>query len=91
MCWGKDRWKRCMPGINCIYLFFVPIVYLFNFKTFQQDSGGPLMWPDENQYYLMGVVSYGYKCGKANHPGVYTRVTHFVDWIVDKIDNSLDV
>lgn len=88
MCWDKDRWKRCMPGTNNVYNFFCTYVHVFNYKTFQQDSGSPLMWSDGNQYYLIGVVSYGYKCGIADHPGVYTRVTYFVDWIVEKINNS---
>lgn len=53
------------------------------------DAGGPLMWPKENQFYLMGIVSYGFiSCGEANRPGVYTRVTSFVDWIVEKINNN---
>uniref|UniRef100_A0A2S2NGW7 CLIP domain-containing serine protease n=1 Tax=Schizaphis graminum TaxID=13262 RepID=A0A2S2NGW7_SCHGA len=53
------------------------------------DAGGPLMWPKENQYYLIGIVSYGFiSCGEPNHPGVYTRVTSFIDWIVDKINDN---
>ncbi|XP_060837794.1 venom protease-like [Rhopalosiphum padi] len=53
------------------------------------DSGGPLMLPIENQYYLMGIVSYGPKiCGEPGHPGVYTRVSYFVDWITMKLRNS---
>jgi secreted trypsin-like serine protease len=56
---------------------------------FKGDSGGPLMLPIENQYYLMGIVSYGPKiCGEPGHPGVYTRVSYFVDWITMKLRNS---
>lgn len=51
----------------------------------QGDSGGPLMWAkvDGNNiiFYLIGVVSYGYKCAEAGYPGVYTRITSFTDWI----------
>jgi len=55
--------------------------------TCQGDSGGPLMVPKENQYYLMGVTSYGPAiCGKPGHPGVYTKVQYFVDWILEKIN-----
>lgn len=53
------------------------------------DSGGPLMWPKKEQYFLMGVVSYGTKvCGQPNSPGVYTSVPSYLDWIDEKIQAS---
>ena len=46
------------------------------------DSGGPLVWSDKNnQRYLIGTVSWGIGCATPGHPGVYTRVTEFLDWI----------
>ncbi|KAE9537839.1 hypothetical protein AGLY_005811 [Aphis glycines] len=40
------------------------------------DSGGPLMYPEGiNQYYLMGIVSYGYtECGELGFSGMYTSL-----------------
>uniref|UniRef100_A0A8C2UW08 Transmembrane protease serine n=2 Tax=Chinchilla lanigera TaxID=34839 RepID=A0A8C2UW08_CHILA len=49
------------------------------------DSGGPLVIArDRNVWYLIGIVSWGIGCGKENKPGLYTRVTHYRDWIKSK-------
>ena len=40
--------------------------------------------PDD-PYYQVGIVSYGTRiCGQGT-PGVYTRVTSFLDWIENKL------
>lgn len=47
------------------------------------DSGGPLVLqrPDSEQHELIGVISWGIGCAQRNQPGVYTRITHFKQWI----------
>lgn len=58
----------------------------------QGDSGQalmlPVMVPDQSYYYfiVIGIVSYGYGCGKENFPGVYTKVSSFLTWIQKNID-----
>lgn len=53
------------------------------------DSGGPLTKEHELVNYLIGVVSFGaYKCGTKGHPGVYTNVTSYLDWIEDTMLNN---
>ncbi|KAG1652366.1 Clotting factor B [Nymphon striatum] len=53
----------------------------------QGDSGGPLAWHDtsSNTYKLVGIVSGGFQCARANFPGLYTRVTEYLSWIANNI------
>jgi len=46
----------------------------------QGDSGGPLVVVENGKYVVVGVVSYGSGCAHTT-PGVYARVTSYLDWI----------
>lgn len=50
----------------------------------QGDSGGPLTLDG----LLTGVVSWGRGCGQKGFPGVYTRVSHYVDWVSKTITSD---
>lgn len=53
---------------------------------FQGDSGGPMMSPSRNKfYYVVGVVSYGFRCAEPGFPGVYSKVTAFLDFITSQL------
>lgn len=49
------------------------------------DLGGPLQIQQNGNYYLIGVMSFGPPCGRTSLPAVYTRITFYMDWILENI------
>ncbi len=48
--------------------------------TCQGDSGGPLILT-YGAPVLVGIVNWGISCGKPGYPGVYARISEYLDWI----------
>ncbi|XP_049804032.1 mite allergen Der f 3-like [Schistocerca nitens] len=60
----------------------------FDDKTYgpcHGDSGGPLLYEGK----IVGIASWGYACGEPPYPSVYTRVSSYVDWIIEKTNASV--
>lgn len=53
------------------------------------DSGGPLMSlyvAEDFNWYAVGIVSFGPDdCGQHGFPGIYTRVSDYMVWIIDNL------
>lgn len=49
--------------------------------TCQGDSGGPMVIGTPTDASLVGITSFGVGCADPRFPGVYTRVSAYVDWI----------
>lgn len=47
----------------------------------QGDSGGPFVAVEDDRWYLLGIVSFGYRCAQKGKYGFYTRVPNYLEWI----------
>ncbi|XP_068998590.1 complement component 1, r subcomponent [Embiotoca jacksoni] len=47
----------------------------------QGDSGGPFTLANNGRFWAAGIVSWGIDCGQRGTYGVYTKVSHYLDWI----------
>lgn len=88
ICFRKEKSKgenwskvgRYNYGIKSPYRFF-----LGGTDSCQGDSGGPLISFTKRdgvmRGYALGAVSRGTGCANFNKPGIFTRVSHHIEWV----------
>ena len=54
----------------------------------QGDSGGPFVCMENDVPVITGIVSFGIGCAQADYPGVYTRVSPYVNWIKSNMQRT---
>ncbi|XP_050567843.1 LOW QUALITY PROTEIN: enteropeptidase [Cygnus atratus] len=81
----NDQCQQWMPEYSITENMICAGYDMGGIDSCQGDSGGPLMFEDGNEWVLVGVTSFGYKCALPERPGVYARVSMFVDWIQNTI------
>ncbi|KRX77110.1 Plasminogen [Trichinella sp. T6] len=63
----------------------------------QIDSGGPLVCKLNDSYVQIGIVSFGYNHAGKHHPGIFSNVPFYVNWIYNQLSwlpdsfNSSDI
>lgn len=53
------------------------------------DSGGPLSVVEGDQHVMVGVTAFGDGCARPGIPGVYSRVSKYLDWISDNTQDAM--
>lgn len=94
ICAGSGKFRDTCHGgkffvkLQIFLYFFLEATKLF-FINFHTDSGGPLqvVKPGANcQFHIIGLTSFAPPlCASKAAVAGYTRVSHYLDWIEDKV------
>ncbi|XP_026133110.1 serine protease 27-like [Carassius auratus] len=77
-----NRQCNCLYGVGNITDNMICAGLLEGGKdSCQGDIGGPMVSMQSSVWVQSGIVSFGTGCARPELPGVYTRVSHYEEWI----------
>ena len=94
---------KCFVQVSGLFQKFFENFSKTSFLDFERledacilDVGSPLICVQDNRPYLYGFVSHSYQCGEPDFPGIFAKVTSYLEWIdsnlfganVENADNS---
>lgn len=82
---SKEQCKISYDKLDLIDSQLCALNVLKSADTCQGDSGGPIQMIKDEQYFIVGITSFGKGCGSPGIPGIYTRVSLFIDWIEERV------
>ncbi|XP_049804031.1 mite allergen Eur m 3-like [Schistocerca nitens] len=77
--WGEDGYA-IYPTQMCAARFEEK-----NYDSCYGDSGGPLLYEGK----ILGIASWGYECATPPYPSVATRVSMYINWIIENTNGTL--
>ena len=66
---------------GCIHYNGYFYTFLNRFEIYHNDSIGPLVQYVDGLAVQIGIVSFGYGCGRLGLPGIYSKVDYVLPWI----------
>ena len=91
---NQSACSKAMKSISVITDAMICAYGPDNGDTCKGDSGGPLVVLARDRWYLVGVTSWGDKCGTPGRYGVYARIAHpdiykWIDDIWEDVDSAV--
>ncbi|UJR20471.1 hypothetical protein I4U23_023600 [Adineta vaga] len=78
----------CQKTINDNELQFCAGLYNDEKDACLGDSGGPILYWTGQYWEQVGIIGHNFQCGRPGHPGVYTRLAKYWEWMENILNNT---